>query len=48
MLKEQKKFDAWAQLWAVAIVFIVVERPAGGGRGQQPLPSVRHTGLLAA
>jgi hypothetical protein len=48
MLKEQKKSNARAQLWAVAIVVIIVERPAGGGRGQQPLPSVRHTRLLAA
>jgi hypothetical protein len=40
--------DAWPQLSTAAIVILVVERPAGGGHGQQPLPYVRHTRLLAA
>lgn len=48
MLKELKGCNAGAQLWAVAIVIMVVERPAGGRRGQQPWPYVRHTRLLAA
>jgi hypothetical protein len=48
MLKSEKKFDACAQLSAVAVVILVMERPAGGRRGQQPLPYVRHTRLLAA
>ena len=38
MLKEQKRFNAQAQLCALAIVTIVAERPAGGRRGQRPWP----------
>jgi hypothetical protein len=48
MPKLWKKLNAEAQLWAVAVVIMVMERPAGGKRGQQPWPGVRHTRLLAA
>jgi hypothetical protein len=48
MLREQNRSNTRVQLPAVAIVIMIVERPAGGWRGQQSLPCVRHTRLLAA